>query len=720
MKARQAATPVALVVLAAGTAAYALLADRQTVSDADRAARRSDAFPSFRVEDVTRIELEHGAEKTVLERGGSALDSGAALWTMTSPRAERADAAAVDVLLRDLEMARRLRDVDPKDAVGLDAPRVKGRVRVGGIEWRFALGGDAPVPAGAAYMRVDGEGTFVVDRVLGVQLLRRADAYRDRAVVPFGASAVARLELRAAGGAAVALERQGASFRVAGTGLRASRDAVDRLLMALGDARAESFVDDADADRLVAEPAFRVTIEPREAGARVELLVGGTCPAPGEGVVVVRKAPRLSACAPRGLGEALAAAGAASLLDASPFFAHADEMEELRLEAVGHEGREGHDGRQGMRVDVARRGGGWRERSPEDRELGADESESVGALALALAQARGREPRKPPAAEAFEARARVTVVRTGGGATEVVEVGAPATDGTTPVRRVDDGGVVLLPRAVARRFTPHPAVLRARSPWSAPFDGASVVAIEDTCTPAPQRIELRDHAWTLRAPAGQAVDGPWLVDLTGALARARADAWIAEADDGAFGFADPGACTVTLTLDGAAGEGGPRRVALAFGAAGEGGVYAHAQDDAAVFLAPSTLRAMLAHPAIDRSRLRVDATTGSLVTVSHGGERRTLGPDIADGDRLAGAVSSLHAQAALHAGAPARDEGFEHPTLEVLAVSHHDGAAPAETRVVVGAETKVDGADAYFARVAGVDATFAVPSPTVDAILAAF
>jgi hypothetical protein len=379
-------------------------------------------------------------------------------------------------------------------------------------------------------------------------------------------------------------------------------------------------------------------------------------------------------------------------------------------------------GREGPRIDVARRGSGWRERAPEDRELGAEASESVSALALALAQARGGEPHGMPAGQgaAFEARARLTVVRTGGGATEVVEVGAPTADGTTPLRRLDDGAVVPVPRAIARRFTPHPAVLRARSPWSAPFDAASVVAIDDTCTPAPERLELRDRTWTLRAPAGQAVDGPWLVDLTSAMARARADAWIAEADDGAFGLADPAACTVTLTLDGAAADGGPRRVALALGAAGEGGVYARAQDDAAVFLAPATLRAMLGHPAIDRSRVRVDATAGALVTLSHDGERRTLGPEIADGDRLAGAVASLHAQWALHAGAPARDEGFDHPTLEVVAVSRADGASPAETRIVVGGPAKVDGADAYFARVAGVDATFAVPASVVSAILAAF
>jgi hypothetical protein len=44
-------------------------------------------------------------------------------------------------------------------------------------------------------------------------------------------------------------------------------------------------------------------------------------------------------------------------------------------------------------------------------------------------------------------------------------------------------------------------------------------------------------------------------------------------------------------------------------------------------------------------------------------------------------------------------------------------ATAAETRIVVGADTQVDGADAYFARVSGIEATFAVPKARVTAIL---
>lgn len=697
MKTGKTLTPVALVLLAAGTAAYAYFVDRGTVSDSDRAGRRTDVFPSFRVEEVTRVELSHGGESLVLERAADA--GGASTWTMTSPRREPADAASVDRLLRELELARRLREVGANDAVGLDAPRAQGRIAVGKLEYRFALGGDAALPDGAAYMRVDGEGTFVVDRSLKVQLLRGADAYRDRTLLAYGASGIARIEVHAGAGAGFALAREGATFRVEGTGLRASRAAVDWLMTSLGNARAESFLDDAAADRATASPAFTLTVAPRDAGkGRVELRVGGECPGQPADVVVVRTAPtRVSACTARALQEALGT-DAAALVDASPFFARADEMEELRVEPLG---------REGTRVEAARRGTGWRERSPEDRDLTPDESDSANALALALAQARGTDVRRPVPEDRFEPHARVTVVRTGGGTSEVVELGAGAPDGTALLRRADDGALLLVTRAVARRFSPHVAALRARSLWRAPFDAGAVVAVEDTCGPTPQRLELRGGTWAMRAPPGLTVDGTWLADFLGAVTHGKAEAWLTEADDGGFGFDGPGACALTLTLDASAGDAGGRRVSVALGAGGDGGFYARTSEGAAVFVASPGLRAVLSHPAIDRSPFHLGVDGEHPASVLHAGATTEAAADAGE-DRLAVALAGLYAQVALHAGPAAPDEGMAKPVLQI--------DTPGK-RILVGAETEVDGAPSYFARVAGIDATFAVPKARVAAIL---
>ncbi len=731
MKPRAAATPIALLVLAAGTVAYAYLVDRRTVSDVDRVARRKDVFPTFRVDQVSRVEIEQGRDGFAIERDPDAGPDESTAWTI-EPRHEHADPVAVDTLLRELELATRLRDVTQSGVMGLDAPRAHGKVKIGSLEYRFEVGADAPRPEGGAYMRVEGEGTFVVGRSLKVQLLRDADAYRDRTLVPLGVSEIRRVDVRAGDGQSFALERDGASFRVVGAGLRVSRTAAARIFAALADARAETFLDDATADRVTAG-GVTVTLAPRDANRpRVALRVGGACPGQADDVVLVRVPDRsrgdagpapagamspTSACTAKALVDALGAT-TDSLVDVSPLFARADEIEQLRLETLPT----------GPIVDLARKASGWHERAPELRDLDQDESDSANNLALSLANARALDARRGPAAEAFVARTRVTVVRSGDGASEVVEFAAPGADGATLARRIDDGAMLRLSRSAARRFEPHAVALRARAVWRPAFDAGAVVAVDDGCMRAPERLELRDRTWVMRSPAGFTVDASSVVDLTGAIARAKADEWIAEKDDGSFGFDGPASCTVKLTLG---GEG--RRVALVFGADGDGGVYAHTLDDPAVFVAPKAVRDLVSRPAVDRSRLRLDPNVLSRVTLARGSARLVLersGGRLArlgrerdaagDDEKLEAALEGLYALAALHTGSPARDEGMDHPTLEIATKTAADGGPPREIRISIGAQGKVDAQDVYFARVAGTDATFAVSRGSVTAILDAW
>jgi hypothetical protein len=733
LKARNAVTPVALVVLAASAAAYAYLVDRSTVSDADRASRRDDVFPSFRIDEVRRVELVTRSEVLVLER-----ESDAGVWAMASPRQETAEPAAVDVLLREMELATRVREVPPTEAPGLDAPRVRGRVAVGSLEYHFSLGADAPRPDGAAYMQVDGEGAFVVGRSLKVQLLRTADAYRDRALVPYSAGEIGRLEARAADGELV-LQRQGTAFRLGSAeGLRASRAAVDRVFAALADARAEGFLDEAAAERAVVDSSLTMTITPRDTRRpRVRLLVGGACPGRADDVIVVRTEPtRVSACVAAGSVNALRVT-ADALVDKAPLFAHADEIEEVRLEALGATG---------PRVDLARRGTGWHERAPEDRDLGTEEADSATSLVTALAEAQAIDARQAAPADGVAPRARVTIVRTGGGsnATEVVDVAAPNVEGVATVRRLDDGALLRLPGAVARRFEPHPVALHALALWKEPFDPGEVVAIEDSCGPTPQRVELRNRAWVLRTPAGFAADAASVADLADAFAHAKADAWVDESDDGSFGLKRAGACTVTLTLGSSADGGAPRLVGLEFGAetelkgplsehaGGERGVYARTLGGQAVAVAPEALFAISLRPAIDRSRFRLDLPALTQVVLARGRSRLRLsragarlardedGGDAGRDDTLEAALAELSAQSAVHAGPPARDEGLDRPTLEITATKRVEGGLVAETRITIGAPTRAGPTPAYFARVSGIDATFALPRRPVDAILEAW
>ncbi len=428
-----AVTSLALIVLAAGALSYAYLFDRGGAPGREPVEGPRRVFPWLEPLEVRALSLERADGRLAFARTG---DAGAATWDMTSPDAEPADPATVDALLADLGAAVRLRDVSlDAAATGLSAPRVRGRLELGGVAHTFALGAPAPLPSGASYMRVDAGGVFVVGPVLTEDLLRAADAYRDRTLVPFGISETARLEVSggAEPGGAYALVRSGVTFRVDGA-LRAARREVERVFAALAGMHADSFVVDAGADAPDASPALHVLLAPSSPSRpRVELRLGGACPGAEADVVVAYAPPgRRAACVPESAADGLTPDGGRdALLDRGLFHARADEIAELRVERIGAKG---------AALDLARRGNGWHERSPEDRDLAGPEVDAANQRAGRLTDVAARDAR-PAASGPFAAASRVTVVRVDG-ATEVVEVGAPAPDGVLAARRLDDGALL--------------------------------------------------------------------------------------------------------------------------------------------------------------------------------------------------------------------------------------------------------------------------------------
>jgi hypothetical protein len=353
--------------------------------------------------------------------------------------------------------------------------------------------------------------------------------------------------------------------------------------------QAQSFVDDASADGATENPSLVVTVTPRDESAQpVRLRVGRPCAGESDALTVVRDGPgRVSACVPKTAIDPLRIAPK-PIVDTAALYAHADEIEEITLEPVGGGG---------SRIDLARRNTGWHERLPEDRQLDADATDSANAFVGALANARAIDAHPAKASEAFAPRARLSIVRTGDEAREVVEIGPPGADGTAVARRLDDGAILRFGSAAAHRFEAQATVLRPLAVWHPPFAGASVIAIDDGCGPEPSQLRLVSGAWTSRKlPAGGA-NGTAIDDFVAGLAHARAQAWVSESDDGTFGFAGPGACRVTLTLGDAEGgdggrEGATRRVGLMFGSEAEGGVFARTLDDPAVFVAAKALRSI--------------------------------------------------------------------------------------------------------------------------------
>lgn len=705
----RAATPLALVVLAFAALGYAYFVDRGTVSDADREVRGRDVFPTFQIDLVHRMELSHGQETLVLERG----EGSGATWRLTSPRREAADPSAVDSLLRELELARRVRSVSKDTPIG--EARVRGRVTVGHVQYAFTLNGDAPYPRDAAYMSLLGEPPFVVEGSLKVQLLRTADAYRVRSLIRYGQSDIKRIERTTDKGKLI-LERVGDSFRVGGpAGPRASRTSVDRVFEALADTRAETFLDDAQADSASSRVLRTVVIVPRdETQARVTLKVGGACPTPpGEVAVAVVGPTRTSACVARGSLDALDVAPD-DLVDKTLLSARGDEIEEVDLSSRAPGG---------LRMNLARRGSGWHLRAPQDRDLSPEEADSANAFVAVMAGAQALSVGGSLSGPRVAVHTRATFIRTGAGSSETLEISAVDASGIAMARRLDDGAILRLSRAVARRFEPHLDMVRGRAVWDPPFDPASVVEIDDTCTPEAERIELANGLWAMRLPAGQAVDVGYVMDLVETLAHAKVDGWIAESDDGTFGLG-PSGCRVTLGLAPREPDGGSASRTMVLGAEADGDTFARTLEGPDVFTAPASLRELARHPAIDRSLFRIEASPGVRailtrdqeklsLTASGGAFARAERADAGD-DPVGAALVATYARNAVHAGPAAPGEGFDSPTLEIQLASK--SAPSVVRRIVIGAPIGTPD-DGYFARVSGVNATFALGGRTVDALL---
>jgi hypothetical protein len=722
------ATSIALVLAACGLVVYAWR-DRGTVSETERTMRQNNVFPAWRREDVTRIEIEHGREKVVLVR---AKDD----WRMTSPREENVDAALVDRFVGTLEFATVVRKVGAESVPGFDAPRARGTIVMGAVTYRLELGPDAPTPAGAAYFRMQGERPIVVTRELASDLMKGADAFRTRTLVPYLSLDLAKLEVRGRANSFTVERKDARTFVLSDLGLRASRERLDRVWRAFGEMRAEVFVSEADAAKAMETPAVTVVMTPKDGRPPGELVVGGACPGHAEDVVVVRRAPLpvTAACAPNGVLGGLEQT-ARALVDERLFSLHDDEIEAARLEASPT----------GAILDLARKGGGFRERAPEGRDLSPEESESAAALVARLAKAEGevlgRDAGGTSAAQPGRGphqgwmlrsglQGRVTVTHADDGDEEVVEVGLEGGEGSVFVRRVADGAVLKVGSGSAPALAPHLVSLRPRALFPEPLAGKPVVAVDVRCDGVEQHA-FRDVGapWSLSiGGAPLRPDAATIVGVVDELSRARAESWVTDADTGDFGFADGGSapsaragqhqaapCDVRLTI---AEEKGTRVVGVAFGAMTDGGSYARLAWDRAVFLAPLSLRAKVTPWLVDRHALAVDPALVTGIDVTKGGRSRRLDPRAKDdaGMWLAEDLTSLATETA-HVG-PARPGEMGAPIDVTLRVSL-DGGRPGDVRFTIGAETEKDGKKVRFVRLEGMNATLIAPSAGLVRLLAA-
>lgn len=741
------ATTLILVILAAIAAVVVLYVEPGSVTTGEAELRKKNLLEVWRPDEISELTVTAQGRTAALHRGAPD-DAGLRRWRLEiDGQGYAADEQAVDQVLGTLEFATAERRVSAeatdRAALGLDAPKITIALTMGARRERIVIGGSAPTPPGAMYAEVAGRGVFVITKQLAAALDVPVERLRSRTFVPYLSTELSGLHLEGEGGPRRFTRApwggsRGGGFRWDGStpegATRAQADAIDRVLVALGQMQAEVFLTDAET-AAAAKPEVTLTLLPSDAAAkRAVIEVGGACPrqgAPdggGDGdkekagrVVAVRREPtRAAACVPAGVLEALRAP-AREFVDLAPIGAPVDEIAEVKL-----------DDKRERPLEMAREESGWHLRAPEDRKVAADAGR---ALAQALSDVRAA--RVIPAGDARgldPPRATLRVVSTpagqGGDApgerVETVEIGAPQGE-VVHVRRVEDGAILELPAADADALLPSEIALRPRRLFD--FRVTQVRSLRVEAAGRVQRLRRSSAgAWELMEPTGEGLSADLglasdVVELVSSLEARR---WVSAGAGSGYGLGRPRAVIVVELEAGDADAGGAREARVEIGAPTAAGSFARTGDSPAVFVAPVALENAASRLLVNRAAFMVpldrvarvtltpDRGPPAVVTPAPGGWRLEGSGDDAASAALAAGVrdvlGDLMAEEAVSLGAAQPDQGLARPRLRVsveLAPAAGE-APPAPIRFALGAGDTLRATSVVYARRDGVDATYAV------------
>jgi hypothetical protein len=690
------------LALVAVASVLVVLATRHAPTTAELDARAKNLLPVWREDDVRRIELRHEGARLTLERDGDG-------FRVLTPEPEPADDSAARKFVSGIGFLTPVRRLEGADlhAHGLDHPRATLSVEMGDNKLVLSRGDDAPSPAGAAYVALDGSGAGRVGAVLAGDAVKlfdtESDDLRRTALVTLGERDLKSLTLERPNGRLELTHGEALGFRL-DKGERANRDAVAPLFAALTHLAATRFLAVGAAEQARgAAPLTRLTLAPRDTNEPVEKLeLGGACPATADELVAIVRAPKpRAACVHADVLGPLSVDGAA-LADRYPFAARKDEVEALTLE---------HDGK---KLVLERQGTGFLLRAPSEANVTLDAgNRRLEELVRAAADVVEHADAKALGLDPPHGSVVLRVIGDDDKAHEErAELGKTAPDGTLYLRRNDDGRVLALGREAARAFAVDTTLLRSLKVLD--FALSSLGELE-LSTPEHQLVRRVPSGFELVEPAGFTDDGELTTDAVLALGSLTALRFVADDDDGSFGLATP-TLTARVRLD--PNDAGTSEQTLRVGRATPGGYFAALAGAPGVFVIErsvverlGTLLVSRAEFMLEPSRLeRMTLSTGKreLVLERRNGELVPKTGNVPPGaiERALEALASLRAEAALHTGPARANEGF---SAAALSVKLEPSPGLGKPRVY-----RFGGTDTYRdevvrnARVDGIDATFAI------------
>ena len=709
---RQVLVNAALVALALGTLGV-LWATRDVQTTMQGETRKSKLLVVWNKDDVSRIRLRRAGAELELVRVDAAGE-----FRIARPWQERADVATVSALLGSLELASALRPADgvAAEAAGLGTPGLELQLEMADKTQRIRLGGPAPAPPGARYLEVvDAAGArhvYTVSQGLVSELDLPWDKFREARLLELGRSDIGKLTIESPAGR-VELAQDGSGFMLLGSGgskQLAEGAAVEKLLTALSRLATEHFVEPELARTALGSDPLRLRLEPRDSKqAAVTLTLGSSCPGAAEQALVLREGagqnPK-AGCVPAEVGEALRVTP--TMLELSrPFSVRPDEVEELHIVAGA------------VRLELARKGSGFVLKLPSSGEVALDAGnqrlgEIVGIVGRRVVEPKPAELGLEPAAIAVTIRLAASDERQS--RSEAISVGTPRKDGSVCLKRAADGVVLCVAAEAARVFEPDASLLRSLELLTfAPSDLLRFVL--QTPSLKEQVRRNPDGSFELLEPQGFRRDGALVSSAVQTLGTLRAERWAASQAEPAHGLSTP-RLRVKVELGGSP----PSERELLVGAETRGGFFASLSPDAGVFVVARASVVELETPLVDRSLCPVAPAELSRVELQLGKKQLALarrgdaweanGISATRAAALGETLSSLRADFALHLGPARPSEGFGKPSLVV----RFSDARGGQRRLLVGARDTTAGTPIAYARLDGVDATFALAASTVTAL----
>jgi len=687
----------ALLALALGTLGVVWVT-RETATTAELESRKNKLLPSFRKDAVTRLVLSQDGKELELDadQGGE--------FRIVKPWPERADIATVNQLLGSLDLASALRPADGLSAeqAGLTGHALGILVEMGGKSQRLTLGGPAPAPAGARYAEVTRDGAtrrYVVSQGVSSELSIAFDKFREPRLLDHGRSELARLELTRGGQQLTLTQAEHGAFFVelaAGREL-ASREVTERVFNALARLSTEHFVEAGVARQALGDAALRVTLTLTDKSVAPIRLAFGACPgSPDEALVLKEQAGKAerAGCIPSELERALQVTAEDARLP-GPFAARQDEVEELRI-TRGNE-----------KLELARKDKAFVLRAPKSSEVPLD---AGNARISALVEAKGERPSTTELAQlglapaAGELSIQIAGADEASHRTETALVGKPRPDGSVCVKRNADAVILCFGAETARAFEPDASLLKGLTLFRfAPSDLTSF-SIETSSLRETVRRDP-EGGYQLEEPQGFKHDGSLVADVVQTLGTLQAARWVSVSNEASLGLKPP-RLHVRLTLAAGVGE-----RELDVGAATSGGFFARIGGEPGVFVLSRSVVDTLSTPLVERALVPVPEAEVAEIQLESG-ERSRSASRAPNGEGWLGTIPSetveailaLKAEQALHVGPANPLEGFAKPTL-VVRFSAKNGKS---FRLLVGVKGTLDDAPIAYARLDGVNATFAL------------